>query len=220
MYESKPVLQSRTGCSRGFNVTEMDQALKTLLSAIRKDSRPNPFDKIFAGANEDLRAQFTGRAWLISGLMVAMLATGVLAVLLPPGTYGPLLSAEIFGGVATFLLFLQLHTLIPGRWIPPVLVLAFGGAVGAYFLEGGWRELGAALSVGAILAIALDQGIKSLFERMQKEISKRYDTAYDEFSLEVGKLAVEHARAATPPLSAQAPGAPVADTTKGSAKSA
>lgn len=185
----------------GCRLSNTDEQLKTLLALLRKSRRSNPFEKIISRADEDLRAYFTGRAGLISGLLLVLTAAGGLPFLLPPQTYGPLLSTEVFGGVATFLLFLLLHTLIAERWIRPALGLAFAGAIGAYFLEGASRDLLVTFSVGAILAIALDQWIKSLFEYIQKEIDKRYDAAYDEFSLELGKLALGLPRSPTAPTS-------------------
>lgn len=164
----------------------MSNAVKQA-KALGAGARPTLLNNILASLEEDLRPYYLGRAWLSSALAIAMLATGVLTYILPSDSFFYLLSAEVFGGLTTFVLFLLLSTLIVERWISLALALAMALAVAAaaaaFVLDGTTRELLLALSVGIMLAVALDYGVKSLFKSIQRAIAVRHDLAYDEVAL-------------------------------------
>jgi hypothetical protein len=84
----------------------------------------------------------------------------------------------------------------------PVFALAFIAGLSAYFLEGTLRHLLLALSVGMILAVALDHGVRLLFTAISDKIASRLELARDEFALAIA-----------PKLPAPKPATPVLTST-------
>ncbi|HKD48671.1 MAG TPA: hypothetical protein VKB67_13375 [Rhizomicrobium sp.] len=117
-------------------------------------------------------------------LLLIMLAGSVLlAHYGPEGSFRYLLSAEIFGGVATFTIFLFLEVVlgdpsdksaakryIAANWSALVLALIFGGI--AYNHLGIVRDLSLELSVGIILAVVLETWLKHDVISKMREIDQ------------------------------------------------